>query len=170
MHKGFARPLILIVLLALLTLSASYVLQNKSTLFGSGDVKGTSSPSEQKPGFKVTIISTGGTWELYQYLCATKEECSQDLEAGKMIGRLGGGSTESYEHSVKATPEWKEYKYIKYFAKPGWNSADRSFRIIDTGAVDGSIKQSFKDGEAVIVPVDTLLNSFQVSATISDKN
>ncbi|EKD99716.1 MAG: hypothetical protein ACD_22C00191G0006, partial [uncultured bacterium] len=89
MQKGFARPLLLIIILLLLLTPAVLLLVNKP------DVKGSTSSTKSyaKPGFEVSVVSSGGTWELVQYLCETENECTSFVESGIRSGSVGGGQT-----------------------------------------------------------------------------
>jgi hypothetical protein len=169
MQKGFARPLLLILLFLVIALPLTYkVVSNRINSTKSENVKGSSSVNE-KPGFSVRIVSADGTWELIQYVCVTQEECTSGLTSGKRVGSVGGGATELQEIFVPTAPEWKDYKYIKYFVKPGWSSTQRVFKISDLGTFANSIKKSFTEADAVIAPIESILTTFQKSATFSDK-
>lgn len=169
MQKGYARPLLLIVLPLIIALSLTYkVVSSRINSTKSENVMGTSTVNE-KPGFSVRVVSPDGTWELIQYVCTTLEECTSDLTSGKRVGSVGGGATALQELFVPAAPEWKDYKYIKYFVKPGWSSAQRTFKISELGTFTGSVKKTFTEIDVVIAPVENVLATSQKSATFSDK-
>jgi hypothetical protein len=168
MQKGFARPLLLVILLLIIALPLTYKAVSKIIVSTkSEEVKGTTTVNE-KPGFSVKVISSKGTWELIQYACTTQEECTSGITSGKRLESIGGGTTASQDIFIPAVPEWKDYKYIKYFVKPGWGSTQRNFKVIELGTFTGSIKKTFTEVDAVIAPVENVLTAFQKSATFSD--
>lgn len=169
MQKGYARPLLLVLLLLVIALPLTYkVVSNRINSTKSENVKGSSAINE-KPGFSVRVVSSGGTWELIQYVCVTQEECTSGLTSGKRVGSVGGGATVLQELFVPTAPEWKDYKYIKYFVKPGWSSTQRVFKISELGTFTDSVKKTFTEADAVIAPIEHILAAFQESATFSDK-
>lgn len=186
MKRGFARPFILIVSLILIGLPVAFIAYSNSSsasefvnrnilkVLGNDDVKGANITSDNysKPGFSINIISSG-TWNLQEYLCKTLEECNKSLTSGKNIGSISGAKTDDVkEIRIVSTAEWGEYQYIKYFVR-SWNSGLQNFRVLDLGSLNGSMKKVFSDEkyatEAVISPITDILNTFQHSATFTDK-
>jgi hypothetical protein len=166
MSKGFAQPLLIITIVAVLGLSFA-LLYTRGDF--SKDVKGTSTASaDTKPGFSVSIVSTGGMWELSKVLCLTEDECSNNFSGGKKIGSIGGGETDSHTLSIQYSPDWKDYKFMKIFVKPSWNSSTRNFNVKSLGDITGSVKKTFSEGDALIFPVEEISSNFKVSATFSD--
>ena len=169
MQKGYARPLLLVLLFLVIALPLTYkAVSNRITSIKSESVKGVSSAND-KPGFSVGVVSSEGTWELIQYVCLTQEECTFNLTSGKRVGSVGGGVTILQEVFVPTAPEWKDYKYIKFFVKPGWGSAERAFTISELGTFTASEKKTFSGADAVIAPIEHILTAFQQSATFTDR-
>ena len=171
MQRGFARPLFLISALLVIGLPVALIASGTSVNSSlSKDVKGTATVVENtaKPGFSVTVTSNNGTWELVKYLCKDLDECSASLTSGKRVGSIGGGSTSGYKVNVESSPDWSNYTYVKYFVKSGWGSATRTFSVKELGSYEGSVKEVFEEGEAVVSPVEKILNGYQFSATFTD--
>lgn len=166
MSKGFAQPLLIITIVAILGLSFA-LLYTRGDF--SKDVKGTSTASgDAKPGFSMNIISTGGMWELSKVLCVTEEECSKTFNGGKKLGSIGGGETDFHTLTIQYLPEWRDYKFMKIFVKPSWNSAARSYKVVSLGDITGSVKKTFSEGDALIFSIEEISSDFKVSATFSD--
>jgi hypothetical protein len=171
MNKGLSMPLILILVLIIL-LPLSYLFFSKEMgLFTPKNVKGATTEVARDPGLSFTVVSSG-TWDLSQYLCATLKECSSSVQSGKRIGSIGGGKTSAYEVYLKASEEWKQYSFLKIVVRPGWGTDRAVFSVSDLGSVEGTIRETFKDGsnvmEAVIVPLSEVNGSFFRSAVFTD--
>jgi hypothetical protein len=175
MPKGFSSTLILIIIALLLVLPiALWVSFNKiSSSLSKESVKGASSSTiYAKPGFSVKVVSKGGGWDLFQYLCKTIEECEISVDSGKRGGTVSGGSVDSKEIIIGFDPSWSEYKYIKYYVKPSWSNDAavlRKFNVTDLGSYPDSISKEMGGINFVISPLTDIQSKFQKSATFSDQ-
>lgn len=176
-QKGYSVPLFLIVTLVVLTVPAYYwVSTNQLNVSASRDIRGAASTgnSHSAPGFSVSIVSASPTWDLVEYLCKSQEECSTSLTSGRRLGTVSGGETEFHEVIVEYSAEWQDYKYIKYFVRPGWNASDSNFTVSTLGDIPGSevlsLAENGDEYVAVIAPISSLKNGFYTSATFSNSS
>lgn len=160
--KGFSA-LILIVLVGALLAGASF-------LYRQSNVKGASTTSEvQESGFVVSIISKSETWDLSLYGCKSESECLTSLDSGKRLSRVSGGATEMKEIKYTDASLWKDYSWLKAYAKPGMAKAAGVFGVLSVGDVPGSYSKKLGSVEAVLLPVNVVLERFYHSATLSDR-
>lgn len=178
-ENGFSAVFTLLVIFSVVAVPAYFVYYkstsdaNKSTSLETS-VRGASSfrdPSS-KPGFSVLVQSDSGTWNLVEYLCNDLDECLSSLNAGRRLGTVSGGATDSHEVVVSYSADWAEYDYIKYFVRSGWYTSSGDFKVITLGDIPGSEKHVIDDNgeqfEVVVSPIVNVTNSFYPSATFSD--
>ena len=172
MQKGLSVP-ILIILLTLFAASGLGYIGYSINNAPKADVKGAISTPNIDKGFSININSNG-TWDFFEYLCKTLSECENTLTSGKKFATISGGSTTDHEVVVASTASWKDYDYIKVFAKPGWGSISSGFSLTNLNStIDATIK-TYTDSagmsyEAVIVPINAVEGAFVDSiATFSD--
>lgn len=133
------------------------------------NVKGfQTNDSIDKNGFLITVDSGGVPWELIEYLCVSEEECLESLNSGTRYGIVGGGAEEVSEIVVEYSPKWKNYPFMKFYIKPGSLSSYNVFKVLDLGAIQNSQVKVFEENgksfEAVIMPLETVSESFNISA------
>ncbi|OGC56599.1 hypothetical protein A3H26_01760 [candidate division WWE3 bacterium RIFCSPLOWO2_12_FULL_36_10] len=175
MQRGFFIPTVFVIVALLVLVPVLFwLLINRADISKSDNVRGASVVNEKytKSGFAVSVISKSGTWDLYEYLCKTKDECEVSLNSGKNWGIVSGGETTGHEVMIEASDEWKDYKYLKLFAKPSWLGSDTGYRVIETGDITASeivkFTDSSKEIETLFIPVSGLFDKYQKSAVFSD--
>jgi hypothetical protein len=131
MRKG-AGPLLAVlfisVFLAIPILYFFYT-QPPANLEGES-VKGVRSGEiSENGGVSLVVSSSFGTWDLYEYLCVSMDECLSGLMSGKEWSTVSGGTTDGHEVNITFPPTWEEYEYLKVFVLPGWGSSSRSFNV-----------------------------------------
>lgn len=138
------------------------------------EVKGASVSEINIPekGLSVNVSSKVGTWEMYQYLCDTKDDCLESLMSGTRLGTVGGGVVSDYTIKVVPNSLWEGKEYLKLFIKSGWGSPARSFKVTDIGGVPGTeVENTTYEGityELLLVPADDVTNFFYNSGSFSD--
>lgn len=174
-QRGFSA-LILITIVSVLLAVPAY-LYASGNLVGlksvATDVKGASTKASTGSGFNVFITSQSPTWDLVEYLCTSKEECLTSLNSGRRFGTVSGGETDLHEVVLSYTPEWGNYKYVKYYVRSGLQTSGAIFRVLDEGDIPGTEVETITDGTArytlVLIPISAVKESFYTSATISDR-
>lgn len=167
MNKGFSLPIVLILALFISLPVIYFVFSARAS---APKVKGTSTAANV--GFDVQISSTKGTWDLFEYLCATKDECTKALAGGKRLETISGGQASTYDVVVEPSQDWSAYKYIKLFVKPGWGSPFRSFSVDNTAQISGAEFITLTEGQsaynAILVPISSIQDKFYTSINFSD--
>jgi hypothetical protein len=167
MNKGFSLPIVLIVALFLSLPVMFFVFSSRSSM---PKVKGVATTSNV--GFDVQISSGKGTWDLFEFLCTTKEECSSSLTSGKRLETISGGQVKTYDVVVEPDQAWNEYKYIKLFVKPGWGSPFRTFTVANKAQIPNVEFVTLTEGNgsynAIIIPISSVQNSFYSPINFSD--
>ena len=160
--RGFSA-LILIIFIAVLVVGATF-------LFRQNNVKGvrTEAEGQASPGFLVSIISKAETWDLYLYACGTESECLTSLESGKRLSKISGGATELKEVKFMYSEGWKNYNWLKVFAKPGLVKSAGVFEVLTAGDIPGSYTRKLGSTDALLVPINTVSERFYHSTTFSD--
>ena len=117
MSKGFAQPYLLIVLLAAVGIGVTVFAGPKNLV---GRVLGAKTKSEniyqyKTNGVKVTVISPNSSWDLTEYLCASKEQCQKSLTAGKWWATVSGAATteDGHEVFIEKASGWSGYGFLK---------------------------------------------------------
>jgi hypothetical protein len=169
MKKGSALPLILILISFVLIPLGFWFYSSQDT---SSEVRGASSSKEDR-GFYVAVMSKGGTWDLNVYLCKDRAACVASVDAGYKLDSTSGGQSIGYYVPVKYQPFWNDYNFVKVFVKSGWGSAAKSYFIVDIGEAVGSVDTKINsDGfsqDVLILPIESVINSFVKSAVFSDQ-
>ncbi|MDC0449000.1 hypothetical protein OAL67_00075 [bacterium] len=117
-------------------------------------------------GFSLQVTSKGGTWELYEYFCKTKEECLTSLMSGERFGNVGGGAVEDYDVFLTPDDSWEEYKFVKVFIRAGWGSTDRSFNLV--GAEVLQVDYEGSTYNVLLVPVEDVLDRYYIAGKFID--
>jgi len=170
MQKGFSRPLVLLLLAfcgALLFLIA-YKKPSSSPY-----VKGVTSSvvPNSTPGFTLDVISTEGTWNVFVYLCENTEVCIESADSGKFWRVFGGGRTPHHTVVVPAQDVWKDFRFVKVFAKPGWGSSARTFAVAkNTVSFDLNIHEVPQGYDVLIFPTSAVSSeSFKIAKVFDSK-
>lgn len=101
-------------------------------------------------GLKINVKSSG-SWDLLEYLCKTKTECSQNVESGRRTQTISGGASEGHEVLVVPDESWTNYTYLKVYIKPSWGAMSGKF----------SADQN-EEGAGEIVTFNTSDSSYEV--------
>jgi hypothetical protein len=168
MNKGFALPLMLVIIIAFVSVPVLYSFVLFKT--NSNDVKGAKTQHSSEPGLNLKITSKGGGWDVYQITCVTQDECKKSLMNGKEWGIVSGGTTEDYEINISPNDNYGDKKFIKIFARSGWGSASRTFNIITSG-IPENVKKDYTvqkmtyqgaEYNVLTLPLDLLNTTAQV--------
>ncbi len=166
MRKGFSAVLLIIVLFFLAVPAVFYFfsLREKSEIRGAV----SSGPSN---GFSIEINSSGGSWDLYEYGCVDIDECKDGLHSGRRISVTSGGEEDYHRVSFTAKPSSDELKYVKFFVKPAWGSAQITFTL-NPGRAAGLEEVGFGEDSALIpaliMPVSSFSSAHFVAGSFSD--
>lgn len=121
MPRGFATAYLLLIVLILAGIGT--VLFSSSKDFA-GLVLGARSPREtildkEATGVKITVISPDFSWDLIEYLCATKSECESFPTSGTWWATVSGAATDldGHEVFVEKSEDWAGYNYIKFVTR-----------------------------------------------------
>ena len=166
MRKGFG---VLFFIIAVFFIAAPFAFYIARTKTGS-QVKGVADAGYSQ-GFSVVVNSSKGTWDLYQYGCADLDECKKALFSGKKLSMTSGGEVSSYTLPFIKAPDAQDIEYVKFFSKPGWGSAQRTFYVSEgkfTGLETVEFEAEGKKVNALIVPVKAFTASHFVAGTLSD--
>ena len=151
---GFTLPVVLIFVLVFLAAPLVFWFKGTKNVEQS-DVRGSESFSS-KEGTYIQVTSEKGPWDLFEYLCKTKEECADSLTSGKKWEAISGGTTTGSSIKINYSELWKDFKYLKVFVKPGWGASTHSFVIkneFDAAAAETKI---FDKDQALILPISVL--------------
>jgi hypothetical protein len=125
--RGFTVPIVLIISTIFISLPVLFLFL--TTRQHDGSVKGISDIETQKRnGIAIQIESTQGNWDLYEYKCNTKEECTSGLFNGVKVYMISGGKSSAQVIHVDKPIDLGDAKYIKMFVRPAWGSSTRSFK------------------------------------------
>ena len=155
-NEGFSQLHILVAVLALLGGLTFYNSSIKQTQTASRDnqILGSSQSIREntdKTGLVVTVKSTGPTWDFYEFLCKTYEECATSLEAGYQMPVISGGQTEGHEILIEPSSDWKQYSYIKYYVKNAWGLNSSQFLPVEPVNLPGTKILTSPDGQSFAV-------------------
>jgi hypothetical protein len=153
-QNGFTLPVVLIFVLAFLAAPLVFWFSSSKNSSKS-DVQGVES-TMSKEGTYIQVTSQKGSWDLFEYLCKTKEECTDSLTSGKKWEAISGGTTSGSSIKINYSELWKDYTYLKVFVKPGWGGSTHSFALkneFDASAVENKI---FGNDQALILPISVV--------------
>ena len=159
MRKKISFPLIAIILLFLVIPIAFWFFSTKRV---SDDVKGVETDFS---GLVVKVVSKNGSWDMFKYLCENRDQCAESLNSGKFLDKTSGGGGENDQFvTIKYSPDWKSYEFIKIYVESGWGSTDRVFKVSLSDSIPGSFIGKFsygeRDYETVIIPVSVFNSGF----------
>jgi hypothetical protein len=153
-QDGFTLPIVLIFVLAFLAAPLVFWYTNSRSVT-QPSVQGAQS-TNSKEGTHIQVTSQNGAWDLVEYLCKTKDECTESLTSGKKWEAISGGVTSGSSIKINYSELWKDYQYLKVFVKPGWGTATKSYAVKNEfGATDAQV-HSFGNDQALILPVSVV--------------
>mgnify|MGYP001013730207 CR=1 FL=1 len=166
MKKSFLIPLIIILVFAGIP-TAFWFLSSKENV--DENVQGVRSGST---GVVLKIVSNGGAWDMFKYVCESKEKCLESLESGKKLDVTSGGGIEEQSVAIKYTHEMESQEFMKIFVKPGWGTVERAFNVsLDLDASDVSIEKmnvGNNDFYIILIPMKYLHSEVFDLATFVD--
>ena len=151
MQKGFSVPIIVIVILlfVLAPVGFYYLVHSQNQ----DSVKGVSTSAFGGNGFVFYVNSTGGTWDLAEYLCKDMTECVESATSGELYGQISGGETQDHEIYVKASDDWSGYKFMKIVMTSGWGTTPRNYNIDATVGEVRVMEASDNPVQVLLVPL-----------------
>ena len=166
-NSGFSHFYIFIFALVLVS---GFSIYRQSSISKKDKVLGESEKAivNERNGFSVLVKSNGPTWDFYEYLCKSLDECKTAPESGYQLPLISGGLTEGHEIIVEPSNEWNGYKYLKFYVKGGWGQDFANFRLVNQPRINGTELGEFNDMSYVIVPVSSLKNTFDSSTVFSN--
>lgn len=172
MQKGLSVPLLLILLTLFAASGLGYISYSISTKNIKTDVQGASIVPKIDKGFSILINSTD-TWDFFEYLCKTKEECENSLNSGKRNATVSGGATTNHEVVIAKSDDWNDFEFIKIYVRPGWGSRSNNFNLdmnsLEKSLLNKSFFESQISHEVVLIPISMVDNTFvDTLATFSD--
>lgn len=167
MKKSFPFPLIVIITVFLIIPATFwFVFYSKNS---SEDVKGAKTSSN---GVIVRVSSKNGSWDMSKYLCKDRSECLESLQSGKFLEKTSGGGEDDQFVSLRYSPDFGSYEFLKIYVEPGWGSMKRDFKPSLTGIDANYFIEKFNyngsDFEAIILPVAGLDKNVFEAAVFSD--
>ena len=177
MQKGFSVSFVVIfIVLFIATPIIFWWATAKNNFSVQNDIKGASTYDsiQSKNGLLIEISSKQGTWDLFEYLCKTKEECVSSLLGGKRWGTVSGGTTsENHQVIIESSDEWDNNKYLKLFVKSGWGSPERKFGVSGVEYIaDTSVETTSYEGDqyqVVVLPLDSVKLRLYKTIVFSDQ-
>ncbi len=153
-----------------LLLVAGFSMYRQNSLSKKQEVLGATQapPVVARKGFSVLVKSDGPTWDFYEFLCKSLEECRQSPEAGYQLPLISGGQTEGHEIIVEPNSNWSGYSHIKYYVKGGWGQGSPIFRLVTPTGINGTEVGDFDGMTFVILPISSVKQGFDASAVISN--
>lgn len=148
---GFTLPVVLIFVLAFLAAPLVFWLSSSKNST-QPDVQGAQATSS-KEGTYIQVTSEKGSWDLLEYLCKTKEECTSSLTSGKKWEAISGGVTEGSSIKINYSDLWRDYKYLKVFVKSGWGASAHTFMLKNEFGVAEAETTIFGNDQALILPI-----------------
>ena len=114
MQRGFSLPVIMIVIVLFLLLPLLYwqIILTKTT--HTKDVKGASAVST---GYSLKITSKVPSWDLYEYLCTSRSECTESLTSGHFSKKVSGGLGTDQKVTFSMTDN-ASFTFVKLLIKP----------------------------------------------------
>jgi len=161
-NRGFAAPIVLLLTLFFLILPIIfwyYINTNSKE-----SVKGVF-VSKDESSVPVKIVSPKNTWDLQQYLCKDKKECTTSLYSGKRYTTTSGGSTTGYFVSLSKPETTEDYKYLKVFAQPNVGNTYTKYRVSDSDLLAShsieivELKEEAVSYNAVLIPLEFFANT-----------
>ena len=166
MKKSFLIPLIIILVFAGIP-TVFWFLSSKEDI--DENVQGVRSGST---GVVLKIVSNGGAWDMFKYVCESREKCLESLESGKKLDVTSGGGLEEQSVAIKYIHEMESQEFMKIFVKPGWGTVERTFSVsLDSNTSDVTIeKMKFgnSDIDIVLIPMTYLHSEVFDLATFVD--
>lgn len=140
---GFTIPIVVLFVLAFMIIPLGFWYSGAHKV-SAGDVQGIES-TETKTGTHLLVISSSGAWDMFEYLCKNKDECEKNLSSGKKLESVSGGKTLGSTVTLNYMDSWKDYEFLKVYAKQGWGSS---------GISNFEINKKIQDGYGEIIQVE----------------
>lgn len=159
MRRAFSLPIVIVLVTLIATPLLAFAFFARSTQ--NPTVKGVSTKNlGAQKGITLQISSISGTWDLYEYLCTSKESCLSSLDAGNRLQTLSGGASEDHEIVIDYSDEMKNYAFLKVYVKSSWGSQGRRFSLQDSGLIApadyATLKLADTTVDVVLIPVKEL--------------
>ena len=153
-----------------LLLVAGFSMYRQNALSKKEEVLGVTqvAPVNERKGFSVMVKSNGPTWDFYEFLCKSLEECKSSPESGYQLPLISGGESEGHEIIVEPNGDWSGYNYIKYYVKGGWGQDSSNFRLATPTNIAGAQVGDFAGMPFVIIPINSVRQGFDASAVFSN--
>lgn len=166
MQRGFSHPVLIILILALAIGLLGYYgfdFLDKSH----DDVKGVSVIQHSSSGLSV-LLTSPGTWDLYEYLCSDLTECLASPISGRRYASISGGAVSRHEIIVPYSKDWQDYEYLKMYVRSGWGSTAGKFSLETYGEKEGFVIEELSDGiesvAVLLVPTSSVEKEFAEEA------
>lgn len=173
-NKGIALPIVIIFISLFLSVPFFYYYYSlKQNQANESSVRGTFSEVPEKNGVTVRVSSSGGSWDLYQYLCDDRDACLKSLSIGKSWGIVSGGITDLHEFNISADQNWDpKFKYLKIYTSSSWGSMLRVFDAYALNQADSiELSQVFLDGttyNVILVPLNNITTDSRILVEFRD--
>lgn len=154
-QNGFALPALLLFVAGFLIIPLGFWFVSKQ-----GNVQGikTDTPAQ---GVAVQIVSQGDSWDLYEYLCETREECVESLTSGKRWESVHGGVTAGSNVFIRYNDVLKDYKYMRVAVKQSKGGYLGIRQGAEVARVEGT--------QVFLVPIESLTNNTAKTLEFSDQ-
>lgn len=155
MQKGMSAPILLIAIaLVGAGLYASFAFSRPE------EVRGASNSAAISQGFSV-LVTSPSTWDFYEYLCTSLSECEKSLTSGVRYSVTSGGQTAGHEIVVAFADSWKDFEYIKVFARPGWGAVSSDFDLVNNSSVaTKTFTQDQQQVDAAFIPISNVSSEY----------
>ena len=161
-NRGFAAPIVLVVTIVFLLLPVIFWYSfSKDT---NPKVKGASVKNQENT-ILLKIVSPRGTWELQQYLCENKNECTSAVFSGKRYATISGGKTQGHFVSLLRPESQGNYKLLKVFVVPGSGTTTSKFKTTDSNALfkheieKATLTENKTSVEVILIPLESFANT-----------
>jgi hypothetical protein len=169
--QGFSHIFVLIAFLGVVAAIGFFVSPRNSN---EDEVLGTAqatSSAVTRSGFSVVVNSQNNSWDFFEFLCSSYEECVESLTSGYQLSIISGGQTEGYEIFVEPSADWDSYKFIKYYVRPAWSGSQSVYSPKTLEPVDGMQTHTFEENgvQAVVAPLTPFTSQFYHTTSFSDQ-
>ncbi|NMB70159.1 hypothetical protein GYA27_03090 [candidate division WWE3 bacterium] len=168
-NRGFAVPIVLVFTLVFLILPL--IFWYSFNVNSAETVKGTSVKSEEN-SVLVKIVSPSGPWDLQQYLCKDKNECTASVFSGKRYATISGGKTQGHYLPLTSPKSSGDYKFLKVFVTAGSGLTTADFKVLDSQVLLGhsiekmTLAEESLSLEAVLIPLESFVNTTGATESI----
>lgn len=173
-NKGIALPIVIIFISLFLSIPFFYYYYSlKQNQINDASVRGTFSEVPEKNGVTVRVSSSGGSWDLYQFLCDDHDACLKSLSMGKSWGIISGGITDLHEFNISPDQNWdSKFKYLKIYTTSSWGSMLRVFDSYTLNQDDSiELHQLSFDGatyNVILIPLENINTDSKILVEFRD--